>query len=201
MDLSIPEAATLLGKSERQIRYMIKQETLKAKKVGGRWMIESEDLPINEGQRRAAESKLHRVREAVDQVLEPVAAAERATGPRRFSVRDLRAFKEGEAVLRQVVDKLGWENEAAQKLRLALRSLAQGCHAYHPPEKLARYTNAREQAASAVVDLLLGEDGEALSDRLEQDFLSALGGLIRSTERSGRRRRFDDFGRGGRSGR
>jgi len=38
MKMSLAEAATVLGKSERQTRYMIQQKELKARKVSGRWL-------------------------------------------------------------------------------------------------------------------------------------------------------------------
>jgi excisionase family DNA binding protein len=45
--LSLAEAATVLGKSERQVRYMINNGRLKAVKIGGSWVVESSDLPLD----------------------------------------------------------------------------------------------------------------------------------------------------------
>jgi len=53
MQLSLMDAARALGKSARQIRYQIKTGHLKAQKIGGRWFIEVEDLPLSKGQQRA----------------------------------------------------------------------------------------------------------------------------------------------------
>ena len=49
MQLTLDQAATRLGKTARQIRYLIQSERLSAKKVGGRWVIESKDFPLSEG--------------------------------------------------------------------------------------------------------------------------------------------------------
>ena len=38
-NVSISEAAILLGKTERQIRYMIQKQEIEAYKNGGRWTI------------------------------------------------------------------------------------------------------------------------------------------------------------------
>ena len=48
MQLTLEQAATRLGKSLRQVRYMIKSQRLPAQKVGGRWMVDSADLPLSE---------------------------------------------------------------------------------------------------------------------------------------------------------
>jgi hypothetical protein len=46
MLLSLPEAARRLGKSERQVRYLIRNGQVPAQKTGGRWMVDSESLPL-----------------------------------------------------------------------------------------------------------------------------------------------------------
>ena len=53
MQLTIDQAAIRLGKTARQVRYLIQSERLPARKVGGRWVIESENLPLSEGQEKA----------------------------------------------------------------------------------------------------------------------------------------------------
>ena len=39
MQLSIQQTASILGKTRRQLLYMIEQGKLPAKKVGGRWVV------------------------------------------------------------------------------------------------------------------------------------------------------------------
>jgi hypothetical protein len=54
MQLSLADAAIALGRSQRQIRYLIQTGGLAARKEGGRWVIDSADLPLSAGQRQAA---------------------------------------------------------------------------------------------------------------------------------------------------
>ena len=42
--VGIQEAAILLGKTERQIRYMIEKQQLLASKVGGRWVVKLKEI-------------------------------------------------------------------------------------------------------------------------------------------------------------
>ncbi|HRC85320.1 MAG TPA: helix-turn-helix domain-containing protein [Thermoanaerobaculia bacterium] len=93
MNLSLSEAATALGKSERQVRYLIAQGHLPATKQGGRWQVDSSELPLSEGRRQALEGQLGAARTAVERALAPLAKAVGAPAERRsFSVRDLEAF-------------------------------------------------------------------------------------------------------------
>ena len=51
MQLSIQQAAERLGKSVRQVRYLIQTGSLPAHKSGGRWLIAVADLPHRVGKR------------------------------------------------------------------------------------------------------------------------------------------------------
>jgi hypothetical protein len=53
MKLSLSEASTALGKSERQVRYLIKSGHLRAGKEENQWRIDSAVPPLTEPQRRA----------------------------------------------------------------------------------------------------------------------------------------------------
>ena len=54
--LTLPEAAALLGRSERQIRYLIQQGKLHAKKQGRRWLVDKSAIDgLPERQRRHAQ--------------------------------------------------------------------------------------------------------------------------------------------------
>lgn len=70
MDLSLVEAAAQLGKSPRQVRYLIQQGKLRARKRGHSWVIDSTDLPRAEAQVEAAMSKQAQLRAAIDEALE-----------------------------------------------------------------------------------------------------------------------------------
>jgi excisionase family DNA binding protein len=55
MWLSLQQAAERLGKSVRQIRYLIQTGALPATKSGGRWRIAAGDLPLSAPQKAAVE--------------------------------------------------------------------------------------------------------------------------------------------------
>ena len=84
MDLSLPEAAALLGQSLHQVRTLIRTARLPAKKVGGNGGCA--ERISGEAQAQAAERKVERLREAVDDAL--------ALPPNkvRYSLRDMKAF-------------------------------------------------------------------------------------------------------------
>ncbi len=63
--LSIPEAAAKLGKSPRQVRAMILNGQLPARKVGSRWLIDANDLAPSDQQLAATERKDRQLRTAV----------------------------------------------------------------------------------------------------------------------------------------
>ena len=70
MQLTLEQAATRLGKSKRQILYMIQQGHLPAQKLAGRWWIESQHLPLSEAQQRSYDRKQHQLRAAVEDALD-----------------------------------------------------------------------------------------------------------------------------------
>ena len=82
MQLTIQQAARRLGKSERQVRYMLQQGKLAAEKQGGVWMIDSATLPASGGQQRSAERKQQRLRAAVDEAVLRARSVVRVTGVR-----------------------------------------------------------------------------------------------------------------------
>jgi len=188
MNLSLTETARLLNKSDRQVRYLIMHGGLEARKVDGRWVIRREDLPLSEGQTRAATQKQERAARLAMEVLQPDGESK---GSKRYSVRELRAFQEGAPLYRELISAAGADHPAAALLREALMLLACGYHEFDDRNKAAFYARSREQASRAAMALLL-EDEEArrdLIDRLETSLLPAIGGLIRHAERRERRRR------------
>jgi len=208
MDLSIKDAATALGRSPRQIRYMISTGKITAVKQNGFWIIKSEDLPLNDEQRERIRSRISDVRHALDEALEPVEKA--ATPPdkkaksegkegKHYSVTDFQAFQAGERIYRDMVEALGKDDEACHHLFGALSSVTQGCHAFHPGDKCGKLTTAREAAALSVTCLLLhGKSGEkerrAFAVRIEQDLIPRIARLLAAHERRSRKSRFSSFG-------
>ncbi len=60
MKLSLSQAAECLGKTRRQIRYMIQQGHLDARKEGGRWVVDSEHLPLSDAQQQSRARQANR---------------------------------------------------------------------------------------------------------------------------------------------
>lgn len=181
MELTIEETAARMGKTLRQVRYMIQLGQVKATKRGGRWFIEQEDAPKSAGQAAAATRKQQRLRAAAEEVL----GGERG-GKRIYSVSDLRAFQIGEQVLQEL------RKRPAESLALAIEALRRGlywltcgCHRFDNGDKGVAYRKARDEASGAVCELLLSEDPRAKSaaTTLETAMLPALAGLLRRTER------------------
>lgn len=186
MELSLAEAARLLGKSERQVRYLIKTGTLPAKKRDGRWRIQREDLPLSKGQQRAARQKAERAARLAVEVLQP--REESKTPARRYSVRELKAYQEAAPLCQELTQEVGSDHPAVPLLRESLMLLACGCHEYDGQRKARFYVSAREQASRAAMTLLLEEGRPEWVDRFETALLPAIGGLIRQAERRGRKR-------------
>lgn len=187
MNLSLQQAATKLGKSVRQVRYMIQQKTLSAHKVGGRWVVSSKDLPASAGQRKARARKEQQLQELVEDVLNvpPKRSAQ------RYSVLDLKAFQIGLPLFRKVTEQLGDDHPAAALLRRTLAQLAMGCHRYGRTEKVQAYQQARDAASLAVCELALtgNEQSIGLLREVEQELMACLAGLLRRFERQQGRQR------------
>ena len=62
-DLSLSDAARVLSKTPRQVRTMIKQGELAShKSPNGRWVVDSEALPLSQGQLDARARKVGALR-------------------------------------------------------------------------------------------------------------------------------------------
>lgn len=202
MELSVAEAASVLGQSQRQVRYGIRRGSLPARKVGGQWRIDSTDLPLSEKQRQALQSRLEVAGRALEEGLR---AARKATsdGPEKkhFSVNDLEAFRSGRSILGDARAGLGASDDACRSLEAALVQVAGGCHCFHPADKARRFAEARDQVSTAVAALLIAPAGGGKDDlrrdlvaRLEQELLPRIGGLLARHEKRSRKDRFERFG-------
>ena len=69
MTLTIKQAASQLGMTVRQVRYMIQQGKLAARKIQGRWIIDSGDLPTSDQRVAAGDRKARQLRGLVDDAL------------------------------------------------------------------------------------------------------------------------------------
>ncbi|MCB9765616.1 MAG: helix-turn-helix domain-containing protein [Alphaproteobacteria bacterium] len=188
MDLTLREAATLLGRSPRTLRGQLARGDVPGRKKGGRWLIPSDTLPLTEPQRRALQAKADEVRELVEDALPSRTARRRKEGLR--SVVDLEAFRVGRPVLRalQAADRPALVPAAAE-LERCLVILAEGCHLFHREPKLAALNEARSHLGRAIGHLALAaEDPTAEPEAtwlstLEREALPALSGLVRWAER------------------
>lgn len=182
MQLSLTQAAQLLGKTRRQVEYLITQERLRARKVGGRWQIDETDLPLSPGQRQAERRRADHLRDAVSDVLD------RAAPRPRYSMRDLHAFATARAIWQQGGTALAEQHPARGHLRHAIDQLAIGCHRYEHRDKAAAYHAARDALSLAACALLLegDEQHEALAARIENEAIPTVAGLMRRSERKQR---------------
>ena len=96
MDLSVREAATLMGRSPRTVRSQLARGELRGVKRGGGWWVDRMHLPLTEAQREALLNKADGVRDAVEDAL--ATRTGRRSG-RFHSVADLDAFRLGAEVL------------------------------------------------------------------------------------------------------
>lgn len=182
MQLTLEQAASSLGKSKRQVLYLIQTKRLLAEKVAGRWSIESGQLPLDEAQQKAADRKQRHLRAAVEEALE---VAPETTRPHRYSVRDLKAFQIALPVHQKALAGLGTDHPATHCLKRVLEQLTQGCHRFERSDKAEAYGAARDQASLAVCELVLSasETADQLIHVIEQDLMAALAGLLRRVDR------------------
>jgi excisionase family DNA binding protein len=182
VDLTLTQAAQLLGKTRRQVEYLIQTGRLPARKLGGRWVVAEADLPLTPGQREARARKAAALRAVADGVL-----AGSAPKP-RYSMRDLKAFREGEEALRTCGERVDAPHPALDLLRAALDSLAVGCHRFDHRSKAEAYGQARDRASLAACALLVQgpHEAEPVVQRIEQELIPAISGLLRRAERTAR---------------
>ncbi|MCK6504091.1 helix-turn-helix domain-containing protein [Myxococcota bacterium] len=90
MELTVREAATLLGRSPRAVRAQAARGELPAVKRGRQWLIVSEGVPLTPTQRRAVQARADSVRAVVEAALPGRDA--RSTGDRYRGLGDLEAF-------------------------------------------------------------------------------------------------------------
>jgi excisionase family DNA binding protein len=182
MQLSLQQTAHLLGKTRRQVLYMIDQGTLPAKKVGGRWVVERAALQVDEETQQRASQKQARFKAVIEEALTPPGKE------RRYTLRDLKAMQLAILIYRQLVARgTGWET-ATTHLRTCLDQLALGCYRYDRQEKTVAYRAARDAASLAAIEMLLGnaaDQDDPLLDAIEQDLMPAFAGLLRRNERRG----------------
>ena len=180
MELSLKEAAQNLGKSVRQIRYLIDQKQLPARKLGARWFIREEDLPLSPGRRQARIHKVERAAHAMEQVLVQKSPKDQKS----YSMTQLKAFQVGRELLQELETSLAQEHPISELLREALLEIASAFHAFNRSEKKLRFSKARDLSSRAAALILLHQPKlETLAQSLEQQLIPKIGGLLRHLER------------------
>jgi len=87
MELTLEQAAVSLGKTRRQVRYLIQQGRLPARKTGGRWYVESAALQQDPAAAHRAQGRDAQLQSAIEEALRPAATR------RSYSLQDLKAFQ------------------------------------------------------------------------------------------------------------
>lgn len=201
MEISIKDAAELLGKSERTVRHMAQTGRLPARRVGSRWLINRDDLLSGKyNSADDAEAELAADTGSDEEAHEETDAAaappprprfrfDRALPPGTPSVRALDSFHIAAdllaelGALRHELKDAPLLREAEAHLRGFIQALADGCHAdgLDQPE---RFRSARSQVCAALTDLIhfnvtrAEPDLTPLVDRIEHELLSSLQALI-----------------------
>ncbi len=183
MHVTLQQAADLLGKSARQVRYLVKKGELKAEKVEGRWMIARDALPLPPAQAKAAGRRDDRLHRVVDESLAAAGAERKAP-----SVHQLRAYRLLLPLYREVVAAGEAGDPVGVSLAAALRALALGCHRFYKEDKASAYREARDAVSEAVFHLSVAGDeaSEQRAGTLETEVMPAISGLL---SRFDRRRR------------
>lgn len=192
MEITIREAAPLLGRSTRAVRAKIARGELPAQRRGRTWMIPLASLPLTESQRQSMQQRAELVRGSLDAVLPSRAAIDRRRA--RRSLLDLLPFTHGVRLLREVTTATtagGERDLVVRTLRHALLELSVGAAEYDTRLRADALRRARAGFAR-VTGLLLATleppDARVLQwcARIEHDVLPPIGGLLRWAERRGR---------------
>jgi len=153
MHLSLREAATILGRSQRTVRDWLVRGRIAGRKRDGRWVVERRDLPMTDEQRAVLQSRAERIRESVERALPSRAAARR--GDRRRSIADLDTFRAALAMLRELRAAGPDGARPARRVRAGLVALAEGVHAFDAGSKLRALRRARREFSRAAAWLLV----------------------------------------------
>ncbi|MEZ4472096.1 MAG: hypothetical protein R3F60_15140 [bacterium] len=173
MELDLRQAAALIGRRERTLRDQLVRGAIRGRKVGGRWVVREEDLPIDEARRQTLRGRADAVRASVE-----TAIARRQPA---MTIEDVEVFRLGREALHRLDAGHG---EIASAIREALLHMGVAHHEYDAGRKQAEWGRARIQLARAVLLRLLpaATDSTAeVADALERDVIPRLGGLLRRT--------------------
>ena len=188
MELSIKEAAALLGRSPRTVRHLAQSGQLPARREGRAWRIDRDALSSTIAKDADRRREQMQTLEATLQQAVADVTPSKAPHARTYSVGDLRAFGVGKEVYARLPNDRGQFETVRADLRRCLRALSDGFHQFHPDVKIDCFVRARAAAANAVAELMLLDEPDSvdlasLAGRLEGELLGQLRGLIRRAER------------------
>lgn len=196
MELSVREAATLMGRSPRTVRAQLARGDLPGIKRGGHWRVERRHLPLTEAQRQALEAKADSIRQVVENAL-PSRSATR-TGERSRSVADLDAFRRGAEVLAALrAAEPGQIDEPTRRradaaLEASLLALSESALHFEHQAKREALDRCRSELARALALLLLLSRDEPVASwirQLEAGMAPAVAGFGRWIDGLRRKRR------------
>lgn len=159
MELTVREAATLLGRSGRTVRAQVARGEIPAVKKNGQWRIARHSLPLTEAQRRTLQGKADALRQTVESALSSRLA--QTPGQRSRSVADLDAFRSGARLLGEMRAASDGNfapfvrDRVARLVERALLSLAEAVFQFDREIKLAALLRTRASLARAVALLLI----------------------------------------------
>lgn len=190
MNLTLREAATLLGRSGRTLRDQVARGDIRGIKEKGAWVIPSDALPLTQAQRRALQARAEEIRSAVEDVLPSRMATDRAAKAR--SLADVEAFRKARGVSR-AMKAASASPMAIADLEEGLLLLAEGNASFDRDMKVVALRGARARLGRVVGRLLLDADDLPAEPVhgwiriLEGEVLPLLAGLCRWAEHLPRR--------------
>ncbi|MCC6782307.1 MAG: helix-turn-helix domain-containing protein [Planctomycetes bacterium] len=188
MEISIREAAALLGRSPRAIRARIARGELPARRRGRVWLVDTDHIPLTVEQRARRDALAAELRATLERAAPPRAATTRDRRGR--SVLDFAPFTELRAVLHSCEAGDAPPSLAAitEIVRAACARLAIAAHEFEPRAFAAVLRAARRDLARACGTLFLAgpePDSGALvcASKIEHEVLPRIGGLLRWAEK------------------
>jgi len=185
MELTLTEAASLMGLSARTLRARAARGDIPARKRAGAWRFDRRDLPLTEAQRAGLQARADAIRGAVEDALPSRLAAH--TSDRRRSLADLDAFRAALRVHQAIhaAEPTAARTRTLMLLEQSLDELAEATLVYARLSKLAALDRCRASLGRAIAALLVEagippaepEHGWLLV--LEQEVAPAVAGLAR----------------------
>ena len=185
MDVGIDEAARLIGRSSRVVRYLIKTGKLKTRREGRKFLIATADLPLTEKARLELDKKYAAARKAVDAAIRrdgsPLLADEPSLAPlpalpedpargvganlaqrdqRRYALSELDVTQHLLVMFRSLHDMSsmiaeGERGRTLSHLHRGLRELSAGFYLFDASSRSVALNTARVEFAYALAELLM----------------------------------------------